>query len=457
MKFTNNSLKICKFINDNNIDITNNYFNNISNHIFIKKVFELIKNTNKEHNFDIIQDITLKPLHKDNEYPVYFLLFFNLKKYSNVYDIDKINNFKDFCKWYEDNINKISFNKIKQIIVESKDNDLLDLYNCLFKPIENRKQLHKIIYDNMFLPLDVQQHCESSIINYQKIKFLDCDINLYKVKDDDFNIDFFMHIVAFMIQLAKTYNISPINPEINIFLGNQKKKFSNNQLIKGNILKLTPENINSGSSISGIFVNVWRKEEVYKVLIHELIHYFGFDYHVFDEFNKLENHFKQNYCIEGYNKINEAYTEFLAVIIHVAFVSEHLKLDFDNLLEFELKFSLFQISKIMKYFNFSSCKELVKIDKCENKFNQSTSVFSYFCIKTALLMNATAILDFIVNNNIVITKTHEKEFTDLVISSTENQKFNNFVDFFINFNFPKHHEESNFIFDTLRMTGLEIH
>ncbi len=98
MKFTNNSLKICKFINDNNIDITNNYFNNISNHIFIKKVFELIKNTNKEHNFDIIQDITLKPLHKDNEYPVYFLLFFNLKKYSNVYDIDKINNFKDFCK-----------------------------------------------------------------------------------------------------------------------------------------------------------------------------------------------------------------------------------------------------------------------------------------------------------------------------------------------------------------------
>ena len=140
----------------------------------------------------------------------------------------------------------------------------------------------------MFLPLDVQQHCESSVINYLKIKFMDCDINLYTLKDDDFNINFFLHIVAFMIELARTYNIIPLNPEINIFLGNQKKKFSNNQIIKGDMLKLTPENINSGSSISGIFVNVWRKEEVYKVLIHELIRYFGFDYHAFDEFKKLD-------------------------------------------------------------------------------------------------------------------------------------------------------------------------
>ena len=130
MKFTNNSLKICKFINDNNIDITNNYFNNINNHSFIKKVLELLKNTKKEHKYDIIQNISLKPLHKDNEYPVYFLLFFNLKSYSNIYDIDKINNFKDFCKWYEDNINKINFNKVKQIIDDYKDEDFISLFSC---------------------------------------------------------------------------------------------------------------------------------------------------------------------------------------------------------------------------------------------------------------------------------------------------------------------------------------
>ena len=38
--------------------------------------------------------------------------------------------------------------------------------------------------------------------------------------------------------------------------------------------RLEPENINSGATLPGHYINLWRMEELYKVLIHELIHTF---------------------------------------------------------------------------------------------------------------------------------------------------------------------------------------
>ena len=62
---------------------------------------------------------------------------------------------------------------------------------------------------------------------------------------------------------------------------------------------------------------IWRKEEFYKVLIHELTHYFGVDFYITDNiYKKLEKHFGELINILGVDRINESYTETIALTIH---------------------------------------------------------------------------------------------------------------------------------------------
>ena len=76
---------------------------------------------------------------------------------------------------------------------------------------------------------------------------------------------------------------------------------------------LNGDNINSGSTLPGSFITLWRREELHKVLIHELIHYLNIDmynyqykFYILYKDIKLDNH-KCN--------PNEAYTEFIAILI----------------------------------------------------------------------------------------------------------------------------------------------
>ena len=49
------------------------------------------------------------------------------------------------------------------------------------------------------------------------------------------------------------------------------------------------DNINSGSTYVGSEITIWRSEELYKVLFHELIHYFKLDYrHNADQYKEID-------------------------------------------------------------------------------------------------------------------------------------------------------------------------
>ena len=190
--------------------------------------------------------------------------------------------------------------------------------------------------------------------------------------------------------------------------------------------------INSGFKFNNNIV-IYRNEELFKILIHELIHYYNIDQFIKED-NKVSNYLL-NYI---YNintpkkelKIYEACTETIATILNIIFFSE--KINMDNLINnlyIEIVFSLIQNSKLFKYSNIENSKDIYLKYKKPTKFKQNTFVFEYHYLKSKLLLNFNNLIKFINNN----TKTDEYYINDddillnLTIPKINNTNINDFV------------------------------
>ena len=180
-------------------------------------------------------------------------------------------------------------------------------------------------------------------------------------------------------------------------------------------------------ALSGKYICIWRKEEMSKVLIHELIHYLNLDMFKY-----------QNKFIQLYDKINlkskmvnpnEAYTELLALTLmsiwEYYFTNSKYNLNnyINNKLNLELSWSYYQISKILKYFKcYNSFNDLFK-NNCT--FRQETNVLSYFILKTYFLQNINIILKNLNINNLYINNS----ISEYILKNTNlhDDKFNNII------------------------------
>ena len=137
---------------------------------------------------------------------------------------------------------------------------------------------------------------------------------------------------------------------------------------------------------------LYRKEEVLKVLIHELIHSNLGDWNLIqsdfkkDDFNKL---FCTNYKIE----INEAYTESMATIIYLIYKSIINKnMDLNILFNNELRYSNYICAQIFKYYGIKSIRDIMTPNNsfpngCKSFFPQGSNLFAYYILKNILLRN----------------------------------------------------------------------
>ena len=204
-----------------------------------------------------------------------------------------------------------------------------------------------------------------------------------------------------------------INPDIYLILQPMKKKITQPNYY-------TPHNINSGMTDQYKIV-VFRYEEWEKVLIHELIHCV-YGRQTFD----ITPNLRDMYKINGEIKTNEAFIESQALIIYCLYVKQMYNKD---IFMDEIQFSLFQCYKIGR------------------QFSQTTSVFSYYIVKTALLLNHNY-YDFLKNNH----KTKE-EFKILVDESLHDPIFINITtgnD--MEHSIIEQSDINNFLYQTLRMT-----
>jgi hypothetical protein len=158
---------------------------------------------------------------------------------------------------------------------------------------------------------------------------------------------------------------------------------------------------------------VFRKEEWFKVFIHETFHNFGLD---FSDMNNNEAHkcILDIFKVESNVNLYEAYTEFWAEIINAlfcSFFSLKNKNDVDTFLSnaeffinFERTYSFFQLVKTLDFMGLTykdlySESDRSRINR-ENLYKEKTSVLSYYIIKTIMINNYQGFLSWCKTNNL---------------------------------------------------------
>jgi hypothetical protein len=234
--------------------------------------------------------------------------------------------------------------------------------------------------------------------------------------------------------------IQTININVDIYLTPFKKKCDYNQ---GQDI-IGPREINSGASIVGKKLFVFRKEELNKVLVHELFHYLAIDLNEvpFDNFSQYFNLSPNNDVL-----LNEAYTEIMAILINTIIYSDKHGV-VTEILNKELKYSMYQSAKILTIFNFDNAAQFFKGYDCE-KFKQNTDIFSYFIVKTSILMDLDGFLELYYSNNITAST-----FKDYVLSVTLSKKYVNYINKFMDY--IKNNKQPKYLLNTLRMTHYDL-
>ena len=236
-------------------------------------------------------------------------------------------------------------------------------------------------------------------------------VSFYLTEDDLNNIhEYKDHIKLIFLWLifAVNYSTTKCNKKINInlYLTDFLKILPNSS-----VYVLSPSNVNTGyttrcSQDSNIVI--YRKEEWFKVLIHESMHYLALDVDIGSKYN-LYDIFKLTYE-QTTMKIDEAYAEIWARIMNIYIVSYKLT---DNLISFK--------SLSDKYFNLEriySCYQAVKVlnfmgleyhDLINNNneisllkrklYKENTNVFSYYVLTCILMNNPYKFITWCYNNN----------------------------------------------------------
>ena len=228
--------------------------------------------------------------------------------------------------------------------------------------------------------------------------------------------------------------------------------------------------VNSGCTKFNIFsehlgeIYIWRREEVEKVLVHELIHALGLDFFMYPE--KFNTTMKQQFNLPKSIEIRlgEAYVETWANLINTVLVSylskqkKDFKLFMSNLY-YEFKFSLLQCTKILKFYGFQcfqDCKHAVYSRDTTDFFKQKSSIFSYYLVKTMIFFNLNSFLKYcgLYNDNILcFQQKNFPEFYTLINQSINNIKFSSLMDTIIS---QKLEINCSILENSLRMTLLEL-
>ena len=223
---------------------------------------------------------------------------------------------------------------------------------------------------------------------------------------------------------------------------------------------------------------VFRKEEWFKVFIHETFHNFALD---FSDMNNVHT----NNCILNIFKVNsnvnlyESYTEFWAEIINASFCSffslknkndiDEFLSNFEILINFERTFSFFQLVKTLNFMGLTYKDLYLNTQNShilrENLYKEKTNVLAYYVIKTILMNNYQGFLKWCKTNN-----TSLLQFKKTIINQRELCKFieNNYKTttmlngviktqiFLNNINKKNNNQNLSYVLSNLRMSICEL-
>jgi hypothetical protein len=248
-----------------------------------------------------------------------------------------------------------------------------------------------------------------------------------------------------------------------------------------NIFILDEINVNTAFTTScskNAEIVVFRKEEWFKVFIHETFHNFGLD------FSDMNNDIVHK-CILDIFKVTsdvnlfESYTEFWAEIINAlfcSFFSIKEKTNFNDFLSyseffinFERTYSFFQLVKTLNFMDLDY-KDLYsnnihsKILR-ENLYKEKTNVLSYYIIKSILINNYQDFLYWCKNENVSLlqfrkTYSNQKKYCNFIQKNFKIKSMLEKIDETKNFIYKLERTNKknnyNYILSNLRMSICEL-
>jgi hypothetical protein len=223
---------------------------------------------------------------------------------------------------------------------------------------------------------------------------------------------------------------------------------------------------------------VFRKEEWFKVFIHETFHNFGLD---FSDMNNKTVHtcILNIFHVKSEVNLYESYTEFWAEIMNAlfcSFISLKNKTDINQFLSnsefyinFEISYSFFQLVKTLKFMGLQyedlySTSEHSKVLR-DHLYKERTNVLAYYIIKTILINNYQSFLSWCKTNNILLmqfkkTPLNQNEFCRFIEKNykTKNMLFTIhntqiFLNKLIN---KKQNTNTQYLLSNLRMSICEL-
>ena len=151
---------------------------------------------------------------------------------------------------------------------------------------------------------------------------------------------------------------------------------------------------------------LFRKEEWFKVFIHETFHNLGLD---FAKSNLSNAEILRIFQVNSDVRLYETYCEMHAEIINVIIqnVIRHPRTQTDNMfkyierdLQIERTFSLFQTVKILNHFGMRYVDFLNPTNlTVREKYKERTSILSYFMFKTILMNDFNRFIEWCLTNN----------------------------------------------------------
>jgi hypothetical protein len=222
---------------------------------------------------------------------------------------------------------------------------------------------------------------------------------------------------------------------------------------------------------------VYRKEEWFKVLIHETFHNFGLD---FSDMNTSECNKRILALFPVNSEVNlyESYTECWAEILNACFCSffflknkknttEFLSMA-NNIIHLERTYSFFQLVKTLHFMSLTYTnlykKEMNDHILRETMYKEKTNILAYYVIKTILLNNYNGFLEWCKTHNFSLLQFNKtnKNITDYCVFIENNYKRSDMLrnvqqteHFFRELKNNEHNKHS-FLLTNMRMTIAEL-
>jgi len=216
-----------------------------------------------------------------------------------------------------------------------------------------------------------------------------------------------------IIRTLVNNKVEIVDPQVTVFLSELPKKLPDNKKSP-----LGPRECNSGWS-NGKEIVVYRKEECFKVILHELLHHYSLDTE--ERSNNCFNSWFSSSILrkgEGHILVSETITEVVAEIINIIVFSiinynssndsNELSLDdyiFQNYLK-ETYYSLLVSARILDHYNCTCLGDIISDKGCSllNQYNdyicsskkvsqiveEQTNMLAYYLFRSSILVSGTA-------------------------------------------------------------------